>query len=81
MLYNTLTKKYVFEGLTAGYARNKILKGGLARIPAAFQDSKDPSDQAMIKAMKMAWTFDPHDRPSAREITDYLRSHIDDSKG
>lgn len=79
MLYNTLTKKYVFEGITTAYARNKILKGRLARIPAAFEDSKEPSDQAMIQAIRMAWTFNPDDRPSARQITDYLRSHIADT--
>ena len=80
MMYNVLTKQWMFEGISAKEAKVKILTGKRAPFPPEFANSADPSEQAMIKAIHMAWTYDPDDRPSAREIANYLKKHIDLSK-
>jgi len=80
LLYNTLTKQWVYEGIPNKEARKKIKAGIYSDIPSEFLESKDPYDQAMVKAIQMAYTVNPDERPSAREIANYLKRKIGQSK-
>jgi len=81
MFYNVLTWKWVFQGITASEARINIMNGKLSVVPYQFTDSNDSSEQAMVKAIQMAWTYDPNYRPTARQIANYLKGHIDQTTG
>jgi len=81
MLYNVLTKLWVYEGISRKAAKAKIMSGKQHSIPPKFANSTDPLDQAMIKAIQMAWTYDPYDRPSARQIANFLKEYLDQKEG
>ena len=80
MMYNVLTNRWMFEGISTSEAKAKMLAGQWPSFPRKFANSTDPSEQAMIKAIQMAWTYDPNDRPAARKIADYLKKHMMDQK-
>ncbi len=48
------------------------LKGAKPKIPDEVKKSDDPSIQALLNAMNRCYRSDPAERPSAREIADYL---------
>jgi serine/threonine protein kinase len=49
-----------------------ILNGEQPPLPPEIEESKDPAIQAIIRAMRKAFTFDAKERPSAREIAKLL---------
>jgi serine/threonine protein kinase len=81
MIYNVLTNKWVFEGMTTGSALQRIMSAKHSKFPSGLITSKDDKVQAMLKAIEMAWTFDPKDRPTARQIAEYLKGHLNKSRG
>ena len=44
-------------------------------------NSSDPSDHAMIRGIAMAWTQDPDERPSARQIADFFYKELLERNG
>jgi hypothetical protein len=40
-------------------------------------NSTHPYDMALLKAMDLCWTFNPEERPSAREIANLLHSALE----
>lgn len=80
MLYNVLLNKWVFEKMSTNQAKQRIMNGKHSLIPTKVRNSTDQYERAMLKAIEMAWTFDPKDRPKAREIAKYLESHLDGPK-
>jgi len=77
VLYYVLTKQWDFEGLTVDKAKKLLMKGQHSDIPAVFTNSTNAADRAMVRALEMAWVDNPDDRPSARQIADYLRSELE----
>lgn len=81
IMYNVLTKQWNFQGISNSQAKNDIIKGKLSSFPSRIANSTDPLDQAMMKAIKMAWTYSVEERPSARVIAEYLKTYIGDTQG
>lgn len=79
ILYYVLTKKWLFEGIPTREARQSLINGKLSRIPFQFLNSTNSADRAMVMAIQMAWVYDPHNRPTAREIANFLKKHLDNS--
>lgn len=55
----------------------KVKKGILPTIPADVSESKDPEIVAIRDAMLRCYTYDPLQRPSAREIVKRLQQALD----
>jgi len=55
----------------------KVKKGILPTIPTDVMESIDPEVTAIREAMFRCYTFDPQDRPSAREIANKLQAALD----
>ncbi|KAL7538259.1 hypothetical protein ACHAXR_010670 [Thalassiosira sp. AJA248-18] len=64
------SKKLVEED--AMKVKEKILSGKLPVLPSEVEHSSDPAINAIVRAMKNAFTFDANRRPSAREIANDL---------
>ena len=75
---------YVITGMTAweqwlgkkylSKVRQKIIDGKRPKIKNKIRDSKDPVDIALITAYNMCTHYDPEERSSAKEVSDYLES-------
>jgi len=74
ILYYVLTKRWVFEGIPRDEAKLRMLAGIHSEIP--LEDNSDPADQAVLKAIEMAWTEDADKRPSAPEIAKMLYKEL-----
>lgn len=81
VLYLVLTKKWWFEGMTTVRAREAIMGGNHSEIPPHFLNSSNLAVQTIIKAINMAWTFDPNDRPGAKEIATILKQALEKLNG
>lgn len=75
-LYQILTKRWDFEDTTTAKAKRALLSGKHSQIPTDILHSRDPADMAMIMAMEMAWMDIAEDRPTARQIADYLSDQL-----
>lgn len=81
MLYNVLTKRWMFEGISLEKSIAKIIHGRvLDGNPFASINRTDPSNKAMMEAIQWAWTYDPDERPSARKIANFLKRNLDETK-
>lgn len=58
------------------YVNARVEKGILPTIPKEIRLSKDPEEVAIRQAMLRCYTFDPAQRPSAREIANFLRDAL-----
>eukprot|EP00956_Cyclotella_meneghiniana_P010557 scaffold14654_cov50-Cyclotella_meneghiniana.AAC.4 len=63
-----LGKKYL------SMVRQKIIDGKRPKIKNKIRDSKDPVDIALITAYNMCTHYEPEERSSAKEVSDYLES-------
>jgi hypothetical protein len=79
ILYYVLTKKWLFESIPTRTARQMLIDGKLSTIPSQFINSTNSADLAMVKAIQMAWIYDPNNRPMAREIASFLKQHLDNT--
>ena len=73
IIYHILTGKQVWR---AQYkkkdAEKAMIRGELPLIDDSIRNSNDPVDQALLEAFKMCYSYDPHKRPSAKDIARYL---------
>ena len=76
VMYYVLTKRWMFEGKTSESAKELVELGKRPTFPLRFKDTKDPAVLAMIEAIMRCWTHDPEQRPSSREISDYLNESL-----
>lgn len=56
----------------------KMEEGGTPPLPAGVKElkEKDPAVNALFQAMRMCYRHDPRERPSARDIVEYLDAEI-----
>ncbi len=59
------------EGVKRKKAK-RIMAGKRPQIPKEIEKSNDPAHVAMLNALDMTWKYDWKERPSAREIANYL---------
>ena len=72
ILYHILTGIYPFEKQKSEKARERVMAGERPHIPSSVQNSTDPFDQAMLKAIQMCWIHEPKKRASARQIQEFI---------
>ena len=76
ILYYVLTKQWLFEGKLNVEAIDLLSAGKRSEIPPHILNSSDPADQAMLRAIEMAWVQDPTERPHAQEIATFLEEQL-----
>jgi serine/threonine protein kinase len=74
ILYRLLTGNTVWSrnDYTKEEVQERVLKGVLPRISNSILNSTDPVDKVMVEALDMCYTYDPSERPSARDISVFL---------
>ncbi len=78
LLYTILTDLQVWNKELRGEKEvelkkaKSIVAGKRPRIPEHFRESNEPAHVAMLHALNMTWTYDWNERPSAREVANYL---------
>jgi hypothetical protein len=76
VIYNVLTHKWLFDGMSGRKARAAVQKGKRSKIPARIKKSDDPYTKLLVKAIKMCWTHEVKERPSARTVVNFMRSGL-----
>jgi len=72
ILYNLLTGNKVWSGMKKGRAQESVANGIRPRISSSIVNSTDPVDQILMRAIDMCYVYDPKERPTAREVADFL---------
>lgn len=74
---------YPFEkpNLSCKQTGKELISGRRPQFPEHIEKSNDPSIMAVKKALSMCWTQDWKQRPSARSISEYLYSQLQQITG
>eukprot|EP00970_Alexandrium_tamarense_P007698 scaffold1468_cov206-Alexandrium_tamarense.AAC.17 len=75
LMYYILTDLYTFEipkNLDCTESGRMLVEGKRTKYPDHIAKSKHPAHKAMTKALSMCWTQEWRERPSAREVSDYM---------
>jgi serine/threonine protein kinase len=76
VLYSILTSKSPFGKEKSEKVAKKVQEGKRPPIPQSMQNSTDPFDQAMLKAINMCWIHDPEKRATARQVQNFITSEL-----
>lgn len=68
VLYFMLTKEIPWDDFKSKEISTKVKKGERPIIPAEILESTHPYDKYMVEAIKMCFTHDQEERPSAKEV-------------
>lgn len=77
VLYFLLTNNFPFEDMKTVEANDYVAQGG--RLNVTDEDilgSTHIFDTTVLKAMDMCFVYDPKDRPSAREVANFLHRAV-----
>ena len=77
VFFYLLTKVWPFQHLDSSDAQKEIIEGKRPKLSKKLKASKDESNIALIKALKMCWVHDPKKRATAREIQKKLLLTLD----
>ena len=72
LFWYVLTKKWMFEGKRLSQIKNRLRRGERPEFPSHVLKSKDPAIMAMVRAIKECWIHDPNERPTSRQVRDFL---------
>lgn len=73
VFYYMLVGFKYFDGVKTKKAQRKVIHGGRPELSDDVKAShNDPSIRAVLRAMNLSHKQKPADRPTAREISDYL---------
>lgn len=81
VMYYILTNKWIFEGVGNKKSVELLRQGKRSPFPDNIKNSKDPAVQALMKGIKMLWTHNVEERPSARMVSDYLIEELEKITG
>ena len=79
VLYTILTELFLFEEpmvLNIEKTSKEIVAGRRSPYPDEIENSTDPAQLAVKKAVEMCWIEEWRKRPSARSITEYLTGEL-----
>lgn len=79
IIYYILTDLYTFEkpeNLNNDEVGKLLVQGKRSPYPEYIEKSSDPAHIAMKKALDMCWVQNWRERPSAREISDFMLSEL-----
>ena len=79
VLYYLLTEgTKPFHGMEGEAAFRHVSHGHRPRITnPKILNSTHPFHVNIMQAIQMCWVHDPHERPDARKVRDFLRPHLD----
>jgi len=77
ILYKILTGLNPFEELSEKMAKRAVKEGKRPEISQHFRNSDDIATKVLIKAIEMAWTHDPEERPAAADIVRVIKRTLD----
>jgi len=81
VMYYVLTNQWIFEGYSKGVTKQKILNGERSKIPAHIRESADRATQALLHAVEMCWVHNYKERPTARQVADYIKEELRQIEG
>lgn len=76
VMFYVLTNHWTFEGYTVKEAVRMMRRGQRSQMPQELLDSTDPAIRAMVSAIRSCWKQKPSQRPSSREISDFLTEEL-----
>ena len=76
-MYKILTGLDPFDELSEKRAKRAVKEGKRPEISPHFRNSDNIANKVLIKAIEMAWTHDPEERPAAADIVDVLKRTLD----
>jgi serine/threonine protein kinase len=74
-MFYVYTKNWLYEGIPEKKALSMFHNQRLSAFPSHL-DTKVPANAAMQSAISQCWAHDPEDRPSARQIRDFLLQEL-----
>eukprot|EP00978_Attheya_sp_CCMP212_P042555 scaffold261433_cov40-Attheya_sp.AAC.1 len=81
IMYYVFTKQWLFINKSVADSINAMLLKKRSPFPSGLDLRTIPANQAMHKAILMAWHHDPETRPKARDIRDYLFQQLSKIEG
>ena len=79
VMYYVLTAEWLFEKVSVEQAVRKVQTGWRSPWPKFVLDRSNQNDTAitaMKKAIEMCWIHDPHARPKATQVRDYVGAEL-----
>ena len=81
VMFYVLTKEWLYEHFSIDKSYD-MLRGGIPPpFPERIANSTNRADLAMMKAISMLWTYEVEDRPSTREVADFLIAELEEIDG
>ncbi|KAL3920647.1 MAG: hypothetical protein SGILL_003157, partial [Bacillariaceae sp.] len=84
-LFHVLTNRWMFEGMKRDGKVRFMLRKDMTRdvlLPEDLREELDhPAEQAIVAAIDWMWTHTYWERPTAREVADYLESRLEEIYG
>eukprot|EP00591_Stephanopyxis_turris_P009308 CAMPEP_0195514316 /NCGR_PEP_ID=MMETSP0794_2-20130614/5746_1 /TAXON_ID=515487 /ORGANISM="Stephanopyxis turris, Strain CCMP 815" /LENGTH=341 /DNA_ID=CAMNT_0040642539 /DNA_START=299 /DNA_END=1324 /DNA_ORIENTATION=+ len=80
IIFEILTGRPVWRHEKPKVAQKKIIKGEFPPFPEEvkdIEDSDDPVDVILLKAIKMCYIYEPKDRPKAGVVAKFLQDNFD----
>mmetsp|Transcript_19160 Transcript_19160/g.43623 ORF Transcript_19160/g.43623 Transcript_19160/m.43623 type:complete len:192 (-) Transcript_19160:92-667(-) len=72
IFYALLTKQWPFEDHKSKDIEKMVISGKRPKVPRDIEESENPIDIAMLKAMRLCWIDPPSKRTSAAYIVNFL---------
>ena len=76
VMYYVLTNQWIFEEYSNSVTEQKIIHGERSNIPAHIQKSTDRATRALLHAVEMCWVHNYKERPTARQVADYIEEEL-----
>ncbi|CAJ1954671.1 unnamed protein product [Cylindrotheca closterium] len=76
VMYYVFTMHWLFQEVSTAVAALKITTGERSPFPESILQSQDRATRAMRKAIEMCWTHDPGERPTAKEVRQFLGKEL-----
>lgn len=77
IIFKILTGLAPFVNTSERKAKRAVRDGRRPEIASRYRASGSVVNKALIKAIDMAWTHDPKERPAAADIAELLRGTLD----
>ncbi|KAL7574558.1 hypothetical protein ACA910_015908 [Epithemia clementina (nom. ined.)] len=81
IMFYVLTYRWIFEFRPNAVALQHLHQGLRPPFPKSIQESNDPADRALMTAINMTWTHAPNQRPSSRQVSNYLMEQLEKITG
>lgn len=81
VMYYVLTNCWIFEEISAQEGLRYLQQGKRPPFPDHVRESNDPATQALKWAIQMLWTHNVEERPSSRQVADFLLEKLHDITG